>query len=1170
MPHCSVCDIYLDSRCWTSHLRTNKHKNNSSMPILENIEILRSSFKGRIISYRVIASQDEANNFPEFFFSNIREQVKSLIDDSLKKHNAVKINFQLFSLFLLYKNDLQEIKSFATKNFVIHFNYDFNTIYETVVTSLLKKIEEFEERDSGWTFLSNLHLEVNINKYQPLGGSYFIDLPKFIKNKKACLNIHNNDNYCFLWCVVAALYPTNRHPERVTSYPHFRDVLNVNDISFPMTFSDIVIFERNNPSLNIYVYGLKNNKLITGPLYRPESCKNKSKSIHLLFLENDSSSHYCLIKDLPRLVKTQITKHHSKLYFCESCLLFFPTSKQIDDHLCGGIVTILPEKGSVLQFKNHDRKQNIPFAIYADFETLLEPTSASEPDTANTSFLQRHVPVAFAYNIVSSLNYNFNNDVFKSYRGFDCVSKFIEFLYADVKKIYKILTETQVMTFTEDDAQDFQQAYKCYICENLLWTNKVRDHCHITGQYRGAAHRHCNLQYKIPKFIPIFFHNLSGYDCHLFIQKLGEMPGKLRIIPKTKEKYISFSKFIQIADNEYVQVRFLDSFNFLGASLDKLAKTMHNDDFITLRSHFPNNDQFNLLTRKGVYPYDYMTNWKCYEETKLPSRQHFFSVLTNQAISDEDYKHACLVWNEFNIKDLGEYTDLYLKTDVLLLTDIFQNFRKTCKQHYKLDPAFYITAPSLSFDAMLLKTGVQLELVSDLAIVRMIQNGIRGGLCMCSHRYAKANNKYLSKCDASKPQCFIVYLDCNNLYGYSMCQYLPYSDFRFLNQNEINQLHVECIDDNAKWGFILEVDLLYPESLHGEHNDLPFCPEKCIPPGGKTKKLVSNLYNKYNYVIHYVHLKKCLEHGLILRKIHRVITFRQSPYLKQYIELNTQLRQKANSTFEQDFFKLLNNSVFGKTLENTENRVSVHLVNQWNDTNNKTKKSSYAERLVSNPYFHSASILSENLVTIQMKPDQVILDKPIYIGFTVLELSKSHMYHFHYNIIKPMYKGRVKLCYTDTDSFVYEIITNDFYRDIKHQLLQYFDTSNYNVENQYKLPQINKKIPGLFKDEMGGKVITDFVGLRSKLYSIKTEDKIIKKAKGVKSCVVRDLSITDYENVLFNSEVIRRQNIVFKSIKHEIFTQSVNKIALSNNDDKRTISNCKIATRAWGHCSFLK
>lgn len=1166
MPYCSLCNITVDRKRWTGHVRSNTHKNNSTVPICDNVELIKSAFKGRIASYKVVASNEEVRNSPSLFLNNIKNQIKSLINHSLQTHTCIKVNFEFFCTFLLIKNEPCEetMKSFCTKNFTLHFNYDFNALYTNVECQLLKKVEDFEERDSGWTFLSTSHIEVNINKYQPLSGSRFINLPKSIQSKKACLNIKNKDEYCFLWCVTAALYPTTKHPERVTSYPHFRDVLNVKGISFPVTLSDVAIFERNNPNLNINIYGLNDKKSVIGPLYKSEVKSERSKHINLLLLENDTSSHYCLIKDLPRLVRSQITKHHGKIYLCESCLLFFPSSDQLDNHLCGGVVTVLPDKGSVIQFKNYERKQNVPFTIYADFETMLEPIqhSHSEQNKSNTTILQRHVPVAFAYNIVSTVDDSYNR--FVTHRGKNCVAKFINLLHKDVVDIYKILSQNKPMVLTKKDETEFEKASRCHICEDLLWGDKVRDHCHITGRYRGAAHRHCNLQYKQPKFIPIFFHNLSGYDCHLFIKELGETPGKINILPKTKEKYISFSKFIPVSEDAYVQLRFLDSYHFLGTSLDKLAKTMEQDDFISLRSHFPDDTKFHLLTRKGVYPYDYMTDWECYEETLLPRKNNFFNSMTNESISDSDYEHAKTIWTEFNIQNLGDYTDLYLKTDVLLLTDIFESFRKTCKKHYKLDPAFYVTAPSLSFDAMLLETGVQLELISDLAIIRMIQDGIRGGVCMCSHRYAKANHKYMTDYNKSQPDSFIVYLDCNNLYGYSMCQSLPFSNFRFLDEHEVSLLDIQSIDDDAEWGFILEVDLLYPESLHRQHNDLPFCPEKFIPPGGKTVKLIPNLYNKYKYVIHYVHLKKCMEHGLILRKIHRVITFRQSPYLKRYIELNTKLRQKAKSAFEQDFFKLLNNSVFGKTLENTEKRVNVQLVNQWEDFNNTTKKSSQAARLIANPYFHSSSVFSENLVAIQLKPNQLVLDKPIYIGFAVLELSKSHMYNFHYNIVKPFYKEKIKLCYTDTDSLIYTVNTNDFYLDLKKRFLSYFDSSNYDPNNMYNIPQQNKKIPGLFKDEMGGKIITDFVGLRSKLYCIKSQDKVTKKAKGVKACVVRDLKISDYEDVLLYKKNIRKRNVLFKSIKHQIFTQSVNKVALSANDDKRLVSFNNIETKAWG------
>lgn len=1170
MSFCSACNVTVDKRRWVGHLRSNSHKNNDSLIIGDDgVQIIKSAFRGRIATYRIVVPDGEELYSTRLFFINLKHKVKSLLDLSLKKHVSLKVNFEFFAMFLMVKSDNQEMKSFTTKNIPVHFNYSFDNLFFKLENDLLKKMEEFQEKDSGWTFLHNSHLEININKYQPLSGSCFVELPKFIKNKKACLNIHNKDEYCFLWSVTAALYPTNKHPERISSYPHFLDVLNTKEMNFPVSFSDITIFEKNNPNISLYIYGLKENKYITGPLYKSETNNINSKHIHLLLLENNDSSHYCLIKNLPRLVRSQLTKHHGSLYYCESCLLFFRSQAKLTDHVCGGVVTVLPDKGSILQFKNYNRKQDVPYVVYADFETMLKPVHSCEPDpnTSSTCDLQHHVPIAFAYNVICSVDETQNR--FVTYRGKDCVLKFIKSLQNDAKNIHKMLNCITPMIFTEADDVSFNRATRCHICNHFLWGDKVRDHCHITGSYRGAAHRYCNLQYKSPMFIPVIFHNLSGYDCHLFIKELGEIPGKITIIPKTKENYTSFTKFLLADEGEYIQLRFIDSFKFLGTSLDKLAKSMTKDDFHCLHHSFPNEIEFNLLTRKGVYPYNHMTGWESYLEKSLPPMDVFYNSMTNDHISSDDYKHAELIWSQFKINNLGEYTDLYLKTDVMLLTDIFQNFRKTCKLYYQLDPAFYVTAPSLSFDAMLLKTGVKLELIDNLEIIRMIQNGIRGGICMCSHRHAKANHKYMSDYDPSQQDSFIVYLDCNNLYGYSMCQSLPESNFRFLDQGEASELDVSSVDDNAEYGYILEVDLFYPDYLHTEHNDLPFCSEKCIPPGGKTEKLVPNLYNKYKYVIHYVHLKKCLEHGLILRKIHRVITFKQSRYMKDYIDLNTKLRQKAKTSFEQDFFKLLNNSVFGKTLENTEARVNVHLVNMWNDVNNKTKKMLSADRLIASPHFHSVSIFTNNLVAVQMKPEEIILDKPIYIGFSVLELSKAHMYHFHYNVIKPYYKDCVQMCYTDTDSFIYFIKSNDFYQDLKNQFLKYMDTSNYSIENEFNLPIINKKVPGLFKDEMGGRIVSEFVGLRSKLYCLKTQDKIIKKAKGIKSCVVRDLSVSDYKSVLLNKTIIRKKNMLFKSIGHELVTKNVNKIALSHNDDKRFISSNQVKTTAWGNVSII-
>lgn len=1182
MPFCVPCSTSVEKNKWIGHLRSNAHKTtvNSNKLLNDGVEVVESAFRMRIATYRISASNDQSLGSIDAFMNSIRDKIKRLLDNSLMKHTCVKVNFELFGMFLMFKDNSQSMKSFGTKNKILYRSYDFEALFCELVNCLKKKSEEFQDRDSGWAFVSNSHLEININKYQPLRGSSYVDLPKFIKNKKACLNIQNNDQCCFLWCVTAALHPSIDHPERVSSYPNFRDVLNISQISFPITFDDIRIFEKKNPMISLTIFGLKNNKIVVGPLYKSEvSSEQKSrKNINLLLIDDDTHQpHYVLIKDLSRLVRRQVTKHNSKIYFCETCLLFFLKQEELANHLCTGIVTVLPEKGTVIKFKHFDRKQNVPFVIYADFESLLEPTETSDYDTdttdrhtPNTTTLHHHIPAAFGYYIVCNADPSHNR--YFSYRGTDCVDRFIKEIYKDVAKIYRVLSTNTPIIFNENDELNFLNAKRCHICNHFLFSDRVRDHCHITGSYRGAAHSLCNLQYKRPSFVPIFFHNLSGYDCHLFIKKLGEAPGNVKVIPKTKENYISFTKFIPI-DNEYFQLRFVDSFKFLDTSLEKLTTTMQKSDFLHLRKYFCNDKEFNLLTRKGVFPYEYMNKWQCFEEKYLPPIEYFNNALTNEEVSLKDYNHAQSVWNQFKIRNLGEYTDLYLQTDVLLLTDIFEKFRATCKQHYDLDPAFYLTTPSLSFDAMLLKTGIELELIDDFNMLKMIQSGIRGGVCMASLRYAKANNIYLPHFDPSQLDSFLIYIDCNNLYGHSMCQYMPLSNFRFLQNHEINALNITQIPDDSDYGYILEVDIIYPKDLHVKHNDLPFCPEKCIPPGGTHYKLVPNLYDKYSYVIHYIHLKTCLKHGLKLKKIHRVITFKQSPYLKQYIDMNTRLRQEATSVFEQDFCKLMNNSIFGKTLENTEKRVDVCLVNQWADNDNKTKKKITADRLIARPNFHSASVFTENLVAIQLKPDLIILDKPIYIGFAVLELSKSHMYDFHYSVFKRFYDNRLQMCYTDTDSFLYYIHTKDYFKDLRMHFLSYFDTSCYDVGNKFLLPVQNKKVPGLFKDEMEGDMVKEFVALRSKVYSIKTigvvKPHVIKKAKGVKEAVIRNLKFSQYEKSLFQGDVIKRKNILFKSIKHEIFTQSVNKVALSAKDDKRLICDNQISTKAWGHTSIL-
>ena len=378
---------------------------------------------------------------------------------------------------------------------------------------------------------------------------------------------------------------------------------------------------------------------------------------------------------------------------------------------------------------------------------------------------------------------------------------------------------------------------------------------------------------------------------------------------------------------------------------------------------------------------------------------------------------------------------------------------------------------------------------------------------------------------------------------------LPAHGFKWMNDRElIAWRKIPCI---------LQVDLEYRNELHDLHNDYPLAPER-IMCKNKVEKLIPNLQNKEKYVIHYKNLKQYLSLGLKLTRIHGGIKFEESEWLKPYIDMNTKLRTKANNNFEKDFYKLINNSLFGKTMENIRNRVDIKLVNDREK----------AKRLTAKPNFKHLNIFCEELVAIHMKKTSLTMNKPIYLGMCMLDLSKTIMYEFHYNYIKPKYGDKAKLLFTDTDSLMYEIKTEDFYKDISGDVKDRFDTSDYPPNHISGIPTgCNKKVLGVFKDEAAGRCIEEFDGLRAKLYSYKMfEGKENKRCKGViKAVIKRSITHEDYKTCFFTGkEQIRKMNVI-RSHKHEVYTEEVNKVALCSDDDNRYILEDGINTLAWGH-----
>ena len=402
---------------------------------------------------------------------------------------------------------------------------------------------------------------------------------------------------------------------------------------------------------------------------------------------------------------------------------------------------------------------------------------------------------------------------------------------------------------------------------------------------------------------------------------------------------------------------------------------------------------------------------------------------------------------------MGEYHDLYLRTDVILLANVFESFRRVCLDNYGLDPSHFYTAPGLAWKACLKKTRIKLELLKDPDMLLMFENGIRDGITQSVNRWAAANNPYMgSGYDSSKPIEYLQYLDANNLYGWAMSQSLPTGGFRWVEvrkdwspKDTVNKLMV--VKDR---GYLLEVDVSYPRELHDYHNDLPFMCEK-MKVGG-VEKLVPNLYYKMKYVIHIKALAQAIEHGLVLERIHRVIEFKQSAWMKEYINLNTKLRTVATNDFEKDFYKLMNNSVFGKTMENIRRHRNINLVNN---------RENYL-RNVMKPNFKSGTLLGPDLISCEMGKVKVIMNKPVYLGQAILDLSKTIMYEFHYDYMKCKYSDdRLKFCYMDTDSLVYSIKTEDFYKGIAEDVEAIFDTSGYIPDRPLPIEK-NKKVISMY------------------------------------------------------------------------------------------------------------
>lgn len=1171
----NLIEKYVDAKPLNVRMKDNKY--------IESIEINNENRAKTEVVFNIKKQGMDFDGLRIFLslHNTIYKQLYEKCLNIVKKKKSVKI--QTICEFQYKRNSPEEGK-LNTSQFSVNpgiiVNYASSKIEEAAEQTLGDKLDKQKynvddkmdgSQDSRSISRINKIIVAIYTTRKERGSSYMPTPEKYSNSFCGLINIKNYDNECFKWCMKYHQSEKIKNCDRLSVLSKLEDKYNYDNVEFPTSYDDIKTFEENN-KVGVIVYEIDDdNNIIREYPGNPDYLLNDR--IYLLRVGDEDKSHYIYIKHIERLLNKNTHKSGVGKLMCPFCGKL-QCCYEYDKHIrachkkitAEGSLIKLPKKGSVMKFKNYKNMMRRPFTFICDLEsTLLKKfikKLKKKGIEANTQIIHEHRPNSCCYYFMCSFDRSRNE--LRVFEGEDCVKNMIIEMYKKNEKLLEEMRYNEKIKMSKEDTINFKTATCCSICKQSFNEGdiKCRDHCHRTGEYRGATHQKCNINYFCNRYTPVIFHNLRGYDSHFIIKQaysiLKEIGNpKIDAIPNSYEKFMSFN----IGD-----LRFIDSFQFMASSLEKLVENLYSDDVNNKYKNFDNMKKYysgealDLLCRKGFYPYEWVDNDDKLNHVGLPERKEFYSMLSKEHISEDNYKHATNVYNKLNCETFRDYHLTYLKCDVLLLADVFENFRNTCISYYDLDPANYLTSPSLAWDAMLKMTNIELEQISDIKILNIIERQKRGGLCFVgSKRHIEANNEYLENYDDKKDSNYLMYWDANNLYGQAMSQPLPYKDIEFSNVDIDTVLNTS--DDNET-GYILEVDLHIPDEIHDKLKEYPPCPEIMTPTedmfsdyqkelmkkhnikaNKNTTKLVPHLMDKKNYCIHYRNLKYVVELGLKITIVHNIISFKQKTWLKEYIDFNTEKRKHAKNEFEKDFFKLLNNAIYGKTMENVKNRINLHL------THNEDNAIKWFSKLD-----FKTSKLIDNLHMIEMYKKEIVYDKPIYVGTSILDLSKLTMMRYHYEVIAKNFNN-YQLIYSDTDSLVYNIYCDDIYEWIDNNKSE-FDLS----EDKYRADNANKKVLGKMKDEMQGAPMKYFTALNPKVYCYECENVDVRKAKGVKKATLKkDIKNSDYNHVLNTGENINKDVYGIRSIGHKVYTLKTNKTCLSPWYDKMNMpdnNNC--------------
>ena len=1048
----------------------------------------------------------------------------------------------------------------------------------SAVNSRLENTQK-QLQGSGWIFGEILKYEVTICKFAKGILGHHKPFPHGLRGSHHIFNPRSSEN-CVLISLASFVFlkpNPNIRPCKLAAKIHrnsrkfWQDRINIGSLN-----SDSIGWESlsdlenlNKVSFIIYSLSKQNHDDDKYCIQLVHHSRSNYEKVHLLLLDDD---HICLIKNLPEFYRSFINRRSPISNLCFRCLTIFEKEEDCNNHTsnCSAQTTIeYAQPGERVGFQKVNSLYPHPYVCFLDFESFNQKL-----DSNNVNSQQVATQHAFAYkycliNVIDKQNPVIAKE--KTYYGMDCVNDMLTSLTNDWNTISSTLKYP--INFSEEDRKRHNEAKKCSICKrrfNKTDRKKIKRHFHYLKEnnYAGSFCNACDLKLRTPHFLPVVIHNLS-YDLSLMLKEYDDERFEFKVNKKDEMRFYSAS---------VGKLKFVDSCNMLKGHLSDLA-THHilnkgNLSVVkeSLQKYSTESQELLCNTGKQFLPYEYIDRMEKLQETSLPPIREFYSSLTNSHISSADYQHAQAVWEKAECRTLLDYVDLYLNLNVAFLADIYLQRRCVLMDLFNLDCLYFLTLASFAVEAMYHKCQVSLDLISDPNLYHIINRNIRGGFCSVGQRHVIANNKDTNPNfdHKSMKSNYLLYIDFNSLYPTVMSQFeLPMGDFVELNGEELSDFKNQDlteIDVEGDTGYYIYCNikpispeviektdsyplLISPMNIQNHHlsnfsQDL--LREKNLKLANNNTKLVAHHSGVDNYLITLPLLQFLIKQGVEVSVIHKVIKFKQGFLFKHFIDENIRMRAEAANPFIKNALKLVNSAICGGTLLNPlDDATEVEICHDENSTN--------LIKSFSQPTFRKVDVMNEDRFLVTFNRPSVKASSPIYVGYSILDHAKLYMYKFWYSTIVPTYGQRAQFVYSDTDSFIINIETDDIVKEIQGPLAKHLDLSNFPLDHPLYSNKCMGEL-GKLKIETAPYHIKEFVALKPKAYSYTTteSDQVCHNTlKGVPKHGRNNLNVETYKECLYSNTRISQDISNLRFYNSNMSPTKNSQIILSSFEDKR-------------------